>query len=300
MSGFAPLQDTTTGRSSAWRATSSAAHVLVAAGSAAEDTPAGGSPVTVGGVVRTAVAPVTLVAGDAARLTLTSAAALTTAIGAPVASAEVASAARTATGNSGTISVPTGGAISGLIVVSAASGTTPTLDITLEESLDNGTTWQTAWSANRFVAAGNTPIPALLTSGLRRWVWTISGTTPSFTFAINTNQLATPAPIIRSLIDRSITSTTLNSASATLNIDGCITANLLVLSGAGATVAPVYGIRVSEDGTNWADSGLTVSVPASSTITGSITGINAKFAQAYIKTAGTGSTQTYVVMRAIG
>ena len=44
-------------------------------GGAAEDAAAGTNPLTVGGVVRTAVAPTTLVAGDAARLTMTSGAA---------------------------------------------------------------------------------------------------------------------------------------------------------------------------------------------------------------------------------
>jgi hypothetical protein len=44
-------------------------------GGAAEDAAAGTSPVTVGGVVRTAVAPTTLVAGDAARMTMTAGAA---------------------------------------------------------------------------------------------------------------------------------------------------------------------------------------------------------------------------------
>lgn len=44
-------------------------------GGAAEDAAAGANPVTVGGVVRTAVAPTTLVAGDAARVTMTASAA---------------------------------------------------------------------------------------------------------------------------------------------------------------------------------------------------------------------------------
>lgn len=47
-------------------------------GGAAEDAAAGANPVTVGGVVRTAVAPTTLVAGDAARVTMTSGAAAVT------------------------------------------------------------------------------------------------------------------------------------------------------------------------------------------------------------------------------
>lgn len=45
-------------------------------GGAAEDAAAGTNPVTVGGVVRTAVSPVTLVAGDAARATMTAGAAM--------------------------------------------------------------------------------------------------------------------------------------------------------------------------------------------------------------------------------
>ena len=45
-------------------------------GGAAEDAAAGANPVTVGGVVRTAVAPTTLVAGDAARATMTAGAAM--------------------------------------------------------------------------------------------------------------------------------------------------------------------------------------------------------------------------------
>ena len=48
----------------------------IAGGGAAEDAAAGTNPVLVGGVVRTATSPTTLVAGDAARATMTSGAAL--------------------------------------------------------------------------------------------------------------------------------------------------------------------------------------------------------------------------------
>jgi hypothetical protein len=47
----------------------------ITGGGAAEDAAAGANPLVAGGVVRTAVAPVTLVAGDAARLTMTAGAA---------------------------------------------------------------------------------------------------------------------------------------------------------------------------------------------------------------------------------
>lgn len=277
-----------------------AAVTALTGGGAAEDAAAGANPVVTGGVVRTAAAPATLVAGDAARHTMTSAGAMTMALGAPVASAEVASAARTSTGNSGTISVPTGGAISGILVVSAQSGTTPTLDVTLEESYDNGTTWTAIWAAPRFAAAtGNVIIPAMAVMGLRRWVWTIAGTTPSFTFAINTNQISVAAPIHRNLIDRTIVPTTLNSATPALYIEGCVALSLAVVLGA-ATTPPVYGVQLSADGTNWYDSGMSLTSVASTTQGAAISGFAAKFARGYVRTAGATVTQTYVELRAIG
>jgi hypothetical protein len=58
----------------------------ITGGGAAEDAAAGANPLTVGGVVRTAMAPTTLIAGDAARLTMTAGAA---AVVAPYAIPEV-------------------------------------------------------------------------------------------------------------------------------------------------------------------------------------------------------------------
>lgn len=268
-------------------------------GNAAEDAAAGANPVLVGGVVRTARAPTTLVAGDAARTTMTTEGSMTVQPGPAVPSIEVASAARTTSGNSGVISVATGGGLSGLIAVTAIGGT-PTLDVTLEESYDNGTTWQQVWAAPRITAVSTVAIPPMLTAGMRRWVWAIGGTGPSLTFAISTNAVPGPCPIVRSLIDRAITPNTLNAASPTLNVDGCAALSLTVVSGAGATTLPVYGIRVSADGANWADTGLSVTVPASSTVYGTITGVPARFAQAFIRVAGVAATHTYAELRGIG
>ena len=267
-------------------------------GSVSESALVNTGDVPVAGIVRTGAA--SLVASFAALFGFSSAGGALTSMAAPAYAIEVASAARTVSGNSGIISVPTGGAISGNIAVSAASGTTPTLDITLEESLDNGSTWQQVWAATRITGAGTTPIPLMTVSSLRRWVWAVAGGTPSFTFSINVNQSSVSAPLIKSLIDRAISPNTLNSATAALNIDGCAFLTLFVVSGAGATTAPVYGIQISPDGTNWADSGISVSVPASSSQTISMTGIAAKFARAFIKTAGVAATQTYAELKALG
>lgn len=101
-----------------------------------------------------------------------------------------ASAAETATVSSIAFS---GGGATGIYIeinVSARSGTTPTLDVNLQDSLDGGTTWNTVSSLTQITAVGvgtkrlnlrDTPAGPLL-----RLNYVIGGTTPSFTFTART------------------------------------------------------------------------------------------------------------------
>lgn len=124
----------------------------------------------------------------------------------------VASAARTADGNSGSITdFPDNLHSAEFIVdVTAASGTSPTLDLAIENSPDEGTTFYTAfrWAQitgtgpRRLVvrllasdAGGEASIPLDPTGGALsascplsktiRVRWNIGGTNPSFTFAVH-------------------------------------------------------------------------------------------------------------------
>lgn len=219
---------------------------------------------------------------------------------APITVADVTAAARTASGNSGTIAQDLGNIIAGQITVTAVTGTSPTLDLTLEESWDNGTTWNTVWAAPRVTAAANIMVPPMTITGRRRWVWTIGGTTPSFTIGVNVMASTGSAPIIRSLIDRSIAPNTLGSNSAALMVEGCRSFSLFVLSGAGATSSPAYGIFLSPDGVNWLDSGITVTVAASSFGGANITTpFPARFARVQIKSAGVAATHSFAHLTAI-
>lgn len=97
-----------------------------------------------------------------------------------------ASAAETATVSSSAFSAT---AATGIVVevnVSARSGTTPTLDVNIQDSLDGGTTWNTVGSLTQLTAVAvgvkrlnlrDTPTGPLL-----RLNYVIGGTTPSFTF----------------------------------------------------------------------------------------------------------------------
>ena len=227
---------------------------------------------------------------------------MTVAPGAPAFLGEVASAARTTNGNSGTISVATGGGIAGIINITAVSGASPTLDIILEESFDNGTTWQLAWSAPRMVNVFTTHIPAMRVAGLRRWAWTIGGTTPSFTFAININHQTDSAPIIRHLYDRTaavLTGTNGNATSA-INIAGCTNITAKVLLGA-ASPAATYQIQLSDDAANWSNVGTATIGVANGTLTLSAPiGMVANFARVIVTSGGTGQSGFYVSVMAVG
>lgn len=96
---------------------------------------------------------------------------------------QVASAARTATGNGTAFDSADVDEITGTLAVTAASGTTPTLDVTLETTAD-GTNYYTVGS---FGQKTTTATEAKVFTGLgslSRWKWTIAGDTPSFTFSI--------------------------------------------------------------------------------------------------------------------
>lgn len=105
----------------------------------------------------------------------------------------LASAARTVTG--------AGSAVCGFeryekfaaeLVVSAASGTTPTLDVTLQHSIDGGTTWFTVVAFTQKTTTGSelkTQAEVEGSSAVEygdcwRVSYVIGGTTPSFTFYV--------------------------------------------------------------------------------------------------------------------
>jgi hypothetical protein len=97
----------------------------------------------------------------------------------------VASAARTATGNSGNL--PGYGGANTLRVqldVTAASGTTPTLDVVVQDTLD-GTNYNTIGTFAQKTTTGREVINVTTPFADRlRILHTIGGTTPSFTFSV--------------------------------------------------------------------------------------------------------------------
>lgn len=97
----------------------------------------------------------------------------------------VPSAARTASGNSGTIDVSGVDQLRVQLNVTAASGTTPNLTVFVQDSLD-GTNWNDLTPAFAAKTAAGLEVINITTpfSNLVRVRWAITGTTPSFTFSV--------------------------------------------------------------------------------------------------------------------
>lgn len=121
----------------------------------------------------------------------------------------VSSAARIATGNSGSIKIPLADCYAFVLDVTAVTGTTPTLDVAIQSSYNKGTNFDTSYRFAQAVAAvkrrlnvqaqmgrgeagtevaiadigGALNANTVLTRDIRV-LWTIGGTNPSFTFTV--------------------------------------------------------------------------------------------------------------------
>lgn len=97
------------------------------------------------------------------------------------------SAARTATGNHELAGIPGDwDEIVAYLNVTAAAGTSPTLDVTYEVTPDGGTTWYTHSSFTQAIAATSQRLAFTSPVGIEgRILYTIAGTSPSFTFTLH-------------------------------------------------------------------------------------------------------------------
>lgn len=96
----------------------------------------------------------------------------------------LAEAARTATFNGAAVEIPVGRELIATLDVTAASGTTPTLDVKLQHSPD-GAIWSDLGTAFAQKTAIGTEVKVFTgIHGFVRVISTIGGTTPSFTYSV--------------------------------------------------------------------------------------------------------------------
>ena len=212
---------------------------------------------------------------------------------------DIASAAITSTQTSAAIANNLGNGFQVNMSVASTGGTSPTLDLRVEESFDGGTNWVTLYEMQRVTANGSYNTPILRATGRHiRYVRTVGGTSPTFTTVVTRNVL----PFIQAepqkrLIDRTIVLTTLGSTTPTLFSGAANNIQLVVNIGA-ATTAPVFQLEGSEDGINFYNIGSTLTSVANNTVQLTVTGLSATFVRAKIATAGATVTAGYVSIKA--
>lgn len=212
---------------------------------------------------------------------------------------DIASAAITSTSTSAAIANNLGNGFQVNIAVTAATGTSPTLDVRVEESFDGGTNWVTLYEMQRITAIGSYNSPILRASGRHiRYVQTVGGTSPSFTRAITRNVLPfIPAEPQKRIMDRSIVLTTLNSVTPVL-FSGAANNIQLVINLGTATTPPALQLEGSEDGINWYAIGTPLTGVASSTVQVTIANVSATFVRARVSTIGATVVAGYVSIKA--
>jgi len=95
------------------------------------------------------------------------------------------SAARTSSGSGTATSTGSERAQVAKLDVTAASGTNPSLTVTVEESANGSTGWATRASFTARTTTGSQTIPLpRVNHAFMRATWTITGTSPSFTFSV--------------------------------------------------------------------------------------------------------------------
>lgn len=217
----------------------------------------------------------------------------------PTSVADVASAAITSSTNSAAFTPANGCSYTIFIpVTGTVLGTTPTLDVMVQESDDGGTNWFDVYQFPRITATGAYRSPALKLIGNRvRYVQTISGAGASFTRAIARLQRQCPVEKTAQLFDRTISlTTTTTAATNALNTMGISNAQLVINLGT-ATTPPALQLEGSDDSANWYALGAPLTGVASSTVQLTVVDVSPRFLRARVSTIGATVVAGYVLIK---
>jgi hypothetical protein len=218
-----------------------------------------------------------------------------------VVTTDIASAARTTTFTSASITPSTGSMSEAYqLDVTAVSGTNPTMDCTVYESGDSGTNFSAVYGFERVTTTGQFQIPMHRINGNRlQYSCVIAGTTPSFTFTLFRVDGQISSQQHHRYFDRNMVANTLGSTTSTYNIDGCDELTYGV-SNASSSSAATFDVQLSEDGTNFENQATTVSPASGATQSIQALNVASKFARLIVTNAGTSETLNYSWLRCVG
>ena len=159
---------------------------------------------------------------------------------------DVTSAAITTTTTTSAIAPTFGCSYEVNIAVTAVSGTSPTMDVIVQESDDTGTNWFDVYHFERITSIGSYRSPKLPLTGNRvRYIQLSGGTSPSFTRARNRLQSSDSVPAMRRVFDRSM-----NAVPVATNQTAVSVATGSVCTLTGNTTSILVGTTIVITGTN--------------------------------------------------
>jgi len=176
------------------------------------------------------------------------------------------------------------------------AGSSTGLDIYLQESPDNGTTYYDIWQCEALTAVSRARIPALPIGGRRRMRW-VNRTGAATTATVTVTAMEVSGLPIKQVqwFDRTANVTSGTAAlgnGAAYDIAGCKAMTFAMQTGT-ATGAASFKIQMSMDGSNWYDASAAVSCPASSMTPIPLTsGVFGRFARFVCTVAGTSALVT--------
>lgn len=183
------------------------------------------------------------------------------------------------------------------LTTSSVTGTSPAMDVVIQESYDDGANWTSLYQFERISAAGTYTTPVLRINGnaLRYYYTASSGSTSSFTVAITRMHKSSIGVNYRNLYDRTFNTTQTSGVTGTsFYVLGTSSVQMTVSSGPASTVCSMQ-LQGSTDGINWLTfSGSTVSPAANTTATGVAIVHNVKWVRAVCGAAGVSQTLNFV------
>lgn len=229
--------------------------------------------------------------------------ALTVGIAGPISNTDYSAQAwAAASGNGATISEVNGLGASATFDVQLTAwtaGASTGLDIFLQESPDNGTTFYDIWQCEALTGVGRCRIPAIPINGRRRMRWVNrGGAATTATVTVTAMEVSIAVPKRFQFFDRtaSVGSGTAASGtnSAAYHIDFPSPSSLTVAVQTGTATAPAsWKVQMSMDGANWYDASAAVSCLASSmTLLPITSGVTGRFIRVQCTLTGTAALVT--------
>jgi hypothetical protein len=189
------------------------------------------------------------------------------------------------------------------LIVTAVSGTSPTLDVSIEYQENSGAAWTKIYDFPRITSAGTYRTPILPLQGrFIRYVYTVAGTSPSFTFSVQRYQyqyMSVPAYV--QCFDRTLSLTTANAATAALYTPNCSVVNLVLYVPSAGTLPAVKLQQSDDNGVTWYDASTPLVAVAGTPVVLRVPDIMPTHIRAVVSTAGaTVGAGYYVLLKASG